>query len=144
MGVGVCMSACLFRCWVGEGGTWVGFVVLLELFVFWGWDFVWKKCIAYLVPLVLYGGYIFGLALCNCCWLSTSLSRYYATSIFTYKDDVFQGPSTFTWVHLFNIFSVMILNMHHVHDCNSVFESEKRVVVSIVLLSPTSLKYRVN
>ena len=29
----VCMSACFFRCWVGEGGTWVGYVVFLGLSV---------------------------------------------------------------------------------------------------------------
>ena len=38
----VCMSACLFRCWVGEGGTWVGFVVVLVLSVGWGWDLFGK------------------------------------------------------------------------------------------------------
>ena len=38
----VCMSACLFRCWVGEGGTWVGFVVFLVLSVGWGWDLFGK------------------------------------------------------------------------------------------------------
>ena len=38
----MCMSACLFRCWVGEGGTWVGFVVFLELSVGWGWNLFGK------------------------------------------------------------------------------------------------------
>ena len=42
-GVCVCMSACLFRCLVGEGGTWVGFVVFLVLSVGWGWD-LFGKC----------------------------------------------------------------------------------------------------
>ena len=40
---GVCMSVCLFRCWVGEGGTWVVFfscvVCGLEL------GFVWKNAL---------------------------------------------------------------------------------------------------
>ena len=39
---GVCMSACLFRCLVGEGGTWVGFVVFLVLSG-WGWDLFGKS-----------------------------------------------------------------------------------------------------
>ena len=29
----VCVSACLFRCWVGEGGIWVGFVCLFVCFL---------------------------------------------------------------------------------------------------------------
>ena len=45
MCVCVCMSACLFRCWVGEGGIWVGFICLffvLVLCVGWGWDLFGK------------------------------------------------------------------------------------------------------
>ena len=49
-------------------------------------------------------GEIFGLGLCNCSWLSAALFRYYAISIFTFTDDVFWGPSTFTGVHFLNIF----------------------------------------
>ena len=30
------MSACLFKCWDREGGTWVGFVVFIVLSVGWG------------------------------------------------------------------------------------------------------------
>ena len=40
----VCMSACLFRCWVGEGGTWVGFVVFCVVYGF-GLGFVWKNAL---------------------------------------------------------------------------------------------------
>ena len=72
-------------------------------------------------------GKIFGLGLCNCSWLSASLFRYYATSIFTFTDDVFQGHSTFTGVHILYIFFFdMILNMHNVQDCNrKIFDGEK-------------------
>ena len=43
MCVCVCvMSACLFRCWVGEGGIWVVFFFFLVLCVGWGWDLFGK------------------------------------------------------------------------------------------------------
>ena len=48
------MSACLFRCWVGEGGTWVGFVVFLVLSVGWGWDLFGKIPCDLRRPFLLY------------------------------------------------------------------------------------------
>ena len=57
-------------------------------------------------------------------------------------DDVFQGPSTFTRLHLFNTFSLMILNImwYYVQDCNSIgpniVESEKGAGGSHFTFSP--------
>ena len=50
----VCMSACLFRCWVREGGTWAGFVVFLVLSVDWGWDLFGKMPCDLRLPFLLY------------------------------------------------------------------------------------------
>ena len=52
-GVCVCgVSACLFRCWVGEGGIWVGVVCLFVCLLFFfcpcvvcGLGFVWKNAL---------------------------------------------------------------------------------------------------
>ena len=43
----MCMSACLFRCWVGEGGIWVGFVCFFFPCVVCGLGlgFVWKNAL---------------------------------------------------------------------------------------------------
>ena len=89
-------------------------------------------------------GKIFGLGLCKCSWLSASLFRYYATSILPSQMMHFRAlPHSLGYIFS-TYFSLIILNMHHEHDCNRVYLKVRRgLVVSTVLLSPTSLKYRV-
>ena len=91
--------------------------------------------------------HIFGLGLCNCCWLSASFFRYYATSIFTFTDDVFQGPSTFTRVHLNMFFfdDIECTMYKIVIAYRPIFESEKGAsgIHCTSLPPPPSLKYRV-
>ena len=52
-------------------------------------------------------------------------------------------PHSLGYIFSMYFLSLMILKMHHVHDCNRVLEVRRGLVVSTVLFSPTSLKGRV-
>ena len=146
---------------LGWGGRYLGWVCCFSCVVCGlGLGFVWKNALwfetsfstlvhsaNYLRCFWLYGWRNIWVGPCNCCRLSASLSRYYASSIFTFSEDVlifralpYSQGYTFT-IH----FSLMILNMHLVHDCNSVYIWMWEGAGGIHCNSspPTSLKYRV-
>ena len=157
---GVCVYECMdmFRCWVGEGGSWVGFDVFLVLSVGWGWDLFGKMPCDLRRPFLLYSllhsiigafgsmvGKIFGLGLCNSYPFSASLLGIMLLPFLPLQVMYFRAlPHSLGYIFLILFFSLMILNiMHHVQDCNRVLGVRRGLVVSTVLFPPTSLKYRV-